>query len=298
MSEEHIETPKEESSPDTHRDIASENKDSIIKDRDIDFEIQHRSIEVEPDFIKEEERRVDISVSSEAPVERSFGTEILSHSEDSIDLSFLGSGNAPLLLDHDMRQQIGIVEKVNIDDGERRLRATVRFGKNPQADEAFKDVADGIRKNISVGYRIDELNQSERENETVFVADRWTPLEVSLVAIGADQTVGVGRSAEIIQQQPTVPQEENTMEPQVEINVDEARAEAARDATQNYAKQVREILALGAKHNRRDLAEESISKNLSIEQFRGVLLQEIGDAKPLEVAEPDLTPREQKKAIL
>ena len=169
-----------------------------------------------------------------------------------------------------MRQQIGIVEKGNIDDGERRLRATVRFGKNPLADVAFIDVADGILKNISVGYRIDELNQSERENETVFVADRWTPLEVSLVAIGADQTVGVGRSAEIIQQQPTVPQEENTMEPQVEINVDEARAEAARDATQNYAKQVREILALGAKHNRRDLAEESISKNLSIEQFRGV----------------------------
>ena len=50
--------------------------------------------------------------ASEEPVERSFGMEILDHAEASIDLEFARSGRMPLLLDHDPRQQIGVVEDV------------------------------------------------------------------------------------------------------------------------------------------------------------------------------------------
>ena len=61
------------------------------------------------------------------------------------------------------------------------------------------------------------------------------------------------------------------MEP--EVNVEEVRAEAAAEARTEYAKATGEILALGSKHNRRDLAEDAIGKGLSVEQFRGVLLE-------------------------
>ena len=253
--------------------------------------LDHRSSEIRKDWMDEEKRTIRIAVSSEEPVERSFGLEILEHSAEAIDLDFLGSGRAPLLLDHDPTQQIGVIEKTDIGE-DRVLRADVRFGKNALADEVFSDVVDGIRSNISVGYRIDNLSKEERDDGTVFKATRWTPLESSIVSIPADQSVGVGRSDKT---QP-VPKEDIPMEQ--EINVEEVRAQAAEAERAAYSKQVTEIIALGAKHNKRDLADEAVGKGYSIEQFRGLLLEKIGDAKPLEVAEPDLTPTEQKRYSL
>ncbi|MFS9668713.1 HK97 family phage prohead protease, partial [Klebsiella pneumoniae] len=100
-------------------------------------------------------RRVKVGVSTEEPVERSFGLEVIDHTKESMSLDFLNSGRAPLLLDHDMEKQIGVVERVELDEDARRLRAEVRFGKSALASEVFDDVTDGIRQNISVGYRID-----------------------------------------------------------------------------------------------------------------------------------------------
>ena len=253
--------------------------------------LDHRSSEIRKDWMDEEKRTIRIAVSSEEPVERSFGLEILEHSAEAIDLDFLGSGRAPLLRDHDPKQQIGVIEKTDIGE-DRVLRADVRFGKNALADEVFSDVVDGIRSNISVGYRIDNLSKEERDDGTVFKATRWTPLESSIVSIPADQSVGVGRSDKT---QP-VPKEDIPMEQ--EINVEEVRAQAAEAERAAYSKQVTEIIALGAKHNKRDLADEAVGKGYSIEQFRGLLLEKIGAAKPLEVAEPDLTPTEQKRYSL
>lgn len=59
----------------------------------------------------------------------------------------------------------------------------------------------------------------------------------------------------------------------------EALAERARA---DFQKNASSILALGAKHNKRDLAEKAIGDGLSIEQFRGVVLDAIADA-PLEM---------------
>ena len=151
-----------------------------------------RSIAADNEVVDQATRRVKIAVSSEAPVERSFGIEILDHNEGSVDLSFLNSGRAPLLLDHDPTKQIGVIESANLDGSARRLRATVRFGKNGLAEEVFGDVTDGIRGNISVGYQINKMDKEGRET---YRATSWTPMEVSVVSIPADRTVGVGRSA-------------------------------------------------------------------------------------------------------
>jgi HK97 family phage major capsid protein len=256
-------------------------------------ELEHRSVEVRKDWMDQEKRTVRIAVSSEEPVERDFGLEILEHSAEAIDLEFLGSGRAPLLLDHDPRQQIGVIERTEI-GSDAVLRADVRFGNGALADEVFQDVVDGIRANISVGYRIDKMSKNERSDGTVeFRAVAWTPMETSIVSIPADKSVGIGRSATI---QPTVKKEIPIMEN--EVDVEEVRAEAGESARAAYSKQVTEIIALGAKHNKRDLAEDSIGKGYSIEQFRGLLLEKIGDAKPLEVAEPELNPRERNEYSL
>ncbi len=73
-----------------------------------------------------------------------------------------------------------------------------------------------------------------------------------------------------------------------EVNMDAVRAEAAAAAARNAA----DIVALGARHNKRDLAEAAIRAGKSIEQFRGELLDVIGNDKPLENENIGLTKKE------
>ena len=252
--------------------------------------IETRAMAFEDKVIDNDARRVKIAVSSEEPVERSFGIEILDHKPGSIDLSFLNSGRAPLLLDHDPTKQIGVVESVALDGSARRLRATVRFGKNGLAKEVFDDVTDGIRANISVGYQINKL---DKEGKETYRATSWMPMEVSIVSIPADRTVGVGRSAadDLTTTVPATPIMEAKM---AEFDLDAVKAEAARAA----AKEAAEMIRLGASHNKRDLADKAIASGRSLAEFRGELLEAIGN-KPLDTsADLGLTQKEVRRFSL
>lgn len=240
--------------------------------------IEHRSagVDIAMRGVDEKKRTVQIALSSEIPVERSFGKEILVHDEKSIDLAFLRSGRAPLLLDHDPERQVGVIESVELSP-DRVLRANVRFGRSALASEVFGDVVDGIRGCVSVGYRINEMVRSTT-NKDEFLAKSWSPMEASIVSIPADVTVGIGRSAEV--SQPTVKVEpiikkEVTMS---EVNLDNVRAEAAEAAAKNASA----IIELASRHNKRDLGDAALRSGKSIEQFRGELLEAIGSDKPLE----------------
>lgn len=266
--------------------------EAIVEDRVAEVEVQHRSMALDASPIDEEKRTVQIAVSSEEPVMRSFGNEVLEHSPEAIDLSFLASGRAPLLLDHDPLKQIGVIESVNLDSSARRLRATVRFGKGALAQEAFSDVVDGIRANISVGYAINKIEKDSRSKDT-YVAKKWRPMEASLVSIPADVTVGVGRSAE-------TPQETVIENPKIEVNVmsefDVAAVEAeARKSAQKNASQ---IIELGQRHNQIDMAYRAISEGKSIEDFRGELLEKIGSSRALESKDIGMTSKEIKRFSL
>ena len=182
--------------------ISEDVVEAVVEERK-EVEVLHRAMAVEMSPINAEKRTVQIAISSEEPVERSFGMEVLEHSAEAMDLSFLASGRAPLLLDHDPEKQIGVIESVELDGNTRRLRAKVRFGKGALADEAFTDVVDGIRANISVGYSIGKLERDPRTPNT-YLAKKWRPVEASLVSIPADVTVGVGRSGETSTQTITV----------------------------------------------------------------------------------------------
>lgn len=246
------------------------------KDRFSRDDMKTRAMSADTDVVNEERRTARIAISSEAPVGRSFGDEILDHSEASIDLEFARSGRMPLLLDHDPRQQIGVVEDVSLDSASRVLRGTVRFGKNGLAKEVFDDVMDGIRSNISVGYAV---NKMDREGKDSFRVSSWSPMEVSFVSIPADRTVGLGRSADddLQSRKPETPRKEITMSEQSQIDVEAVKAEAARAA----AKDTAEMYRLAAKHNQRDLADKAISEGKDLAAFRGELLEAIGN-KPLD----------------
>ena len=69
--------------------------------------------------VEGEERRFELSFSSEEPYQRWFGPEILSHAEGAADLSRL-SEIGVLLFNHDVDQVLGRVERVWIEAGEAR----------------------------------------------------------------------------------------------------------------------------------------------------------------------------------
>ena len=74
-----------------------------------------------------------------------------------------------------------------------------------------------------------------------------------------------------------------------EVNIDAVRAEATKLAAENAA----EIVKLGQRHNKADLAGEAIRAGKSIDQFRGELLEVIGN-QPLDNKEIGLSKKERQ----
>ena len=229
-----------------------------------------RSAVFERQTIMEDQRRATLAFSSEMEVDRGWGIEVLDHSPSSIDMEFIGSGRAPLLVDHEMTDQVGVVEQISL-GSDRVARAVVRFGKSARAEEIWQDVKDGIRSNVSVGYVISEMvSGGKKGDREVFRATRWMPLEISIVSIPADTSVGVGRampteSAPVAE--PIIIVKENSkME-----NIDSVKVERERVAA---------IMDLATRHGQREFGDQAIREGASIEQFRGALLDKVA-SKPL-----------------
>ena len=266
------------------------------EDRKVSAEINYRTIDLSrASYIDEENRRVRIGVSSETPVERSFGKEVLSHNAEDIDMSFMASGTAPLLDGHDMDRQIGVIEEFKLDETAKRTIAVVRFGRSSLADEVYRDVLDGIKRNISVGYSITKMERTKNDIFGEHYRASWMPVEASVVSVPADQSkmVGVGRSKDKQKQTTKVKIMENEKQ---EINLDEVRSQTTAKAKADFQKNSKEILDLASRHGQRDLADKAISEGISVEEFRGVLLDNISNNQPLETpSEIGLTEKETKR---
>ena len=145
--------------------------------------------------VDEENRSITFSCASDLPYERyDEGTgrpyqEILVISEEAVDLHRL-NGGASLLWGHDTDDLIGVVDNAYI--VENKLFVKVRFSKNDKkADRIWKDILDGLIKNVSIGYAVEHFIEKEVDNELVRYVDRWMPYEVSIVSVPADETVGI-----------------------------------------------------------------------------------------------------------
>jgi len=262
-----------------------------------------RAFHFDKSKIDEDNRTIMIGVSSEEPVERRFGMEVLGHNEDEIDMAFMSQGRSPLLLDHDHTKQIGVVEEFGIDKENKRTVAKVRFSKNQMADEVYRDVLDGIRQNISVGYQVNSMEKEEEERDGVpiYRVNSWSPLEVSAVSIPADQSrlVGFARSKEKKAQIEINPN--SNKERKMENKVEETKTPEVNleEMKRDFAKEAKAIIDLGVQHNKRDLANEAIANGATLAQFRGTLLETIANDKPLDLpSNVDLNEKEQRSYSL
>jgi len=249
-----------------------------------------RSFNLDRAAIDEEARTVALSFSSEAPVERFFGMEVLDHSPESVDLGRLRN-KAPLLLNHDPDDQIGVIESADINNG--RGEAIVRFSKSAHAQEIFQDVIDGIRTGISVGYRILEMKLEEsKEDLDTYRAMLWQPFEISSVPIPADAGVGVGRSDVQGDNLTTITNlKTNKKERKMEKNDNTPSIDAAtvaRDAVAADRARSQEIDAIVAKHPElKEVGAQFKGNDRSMDEFRGVALDSITKNQPKTAAIED-----------
>jgi hypothetical protein len=208
----------------------------------IDIQNQYRTLDVRSGNIDEENRTVELSFSSEEPVERYFGTEILDHNPKSVNLSRLNN-NAAVLEDH-AGPQVGVVLGAKIENG--RGVAKVKFSRVGRGAEIFQDIMDGIRSNISFGYQLLDLTRDEEIEEPTYRSYNWMPFEISVVGVPADATIGIGRSKEV------------TTEIEVEDNF---RTLEAKEIKLDTSKEIEEIDEADNAHARAKLALLKLREN-------------------------------------
>ena len=220
-------------------------------------------------FDEVQDRTYEFPFSSEFPVARYFGNEILSHEADAANLNRLNDG-APLLFNHNPDKVIGVVERAYIDGKRRRGYARVRFSRNAFAQEILSDVKDGVLRNVSFGYSIDKM---EERGSGDFVATAWSPYEISVVSVPADPGVGIGRSfeadipaASAAPSPDPIPLMETATPDLAVVQAEAAQAERAR---------ISDITALCDKHDMADLGRQLVESGRSIDEARAAVLDKL-----------------------
>jgi hypothetical protein len=261
-------------------------------------DLRYRNFRIREDDINKEERTVRLSFSSEHPVQIFEDTvEILVHEKDAVILDFLTSGFAPFLDNHDRSKQMGVIESVEMDYEAKRGNALVRFSKRKDADEIFQDILDGIRRNISVGYKVLDYKLEEEKSLTRVMVTKWEPLEVSIVSIPADVTVGVGRSYRDLKGEEEMrlrnsqnsgaeefpPPQGNVSKrdgggsapPSVPVAVPVDEKAAAERAAKTITERNQKIMELGKRHKLERTAYEAILTGLSVEAAKDLMLEKM-----------------------
>jgi HK97 family phage major capsid protein/HK97 family phage prohead protease len=219
-----------------------------------------------------EDRTLEFPFSSELPVERWFGSEVLSHQADAVNLDRLNDG-APVLWNHDPSAVIGVVERAWVDGEKARGMARVRFSRNELAQQIVADITDGILRNVSVGYAIREASPGA---DGQIIATTWEPHEVSVVSVPADPTVGIGRSLEpgaaAAPAAATPTPSPTKMEDQTQtLDLEAVRAQAAADERARVA----EIHGMTRRHGVENLAQELIERGVAVSDARAQVLDEL-----------------------
>ena len=275
-------------------DVEEEVDPALVATRDLLGELMQRA---ETSEIRNlDDRTFEFPFSSEYPVKRYFGNEVLSHEDGAPDFMRLNDG-APFLFNHDPDKVLGVVERAYLDDDQKRAYAKIRFSRSDFAKQYLDDVKDGILRGISFGYSIDDAEQ----REDGIVATRWSVHELSLVSIPADPTIGIGRSllskessmpetsqpkATTIANEDPVAEQENrsavltaptptpVMEEQAP-NLEVIRSEAKKAEKDRVAS----ISALGTQHSMGDLARQLIDGDNSLDEARAAFLEKIGTSQ-------------------
>lgn len=240
-----------------------------------------------------EARTVSLSFSSESEVKRYGYIEVLEHSANAVDLSRLNDSGA-FLYNHNRNDYLGVIEPGSAKiESDRKGRCLARFARNDFADSKFRDVQDGILTKSSVTYRVIEYREEHKNGKDYVYVTKWQPLEVSIVTIPADASVGVGRSESPITQtqSPKMDEEEKNSAPdggspagvaeRSEGNNKPTGGQRSPEASKPretgeraYREEVSQIMKMGSKFKMKDVAERAIADGMSFDEFKGKALDE------------------------
>ena len=242
------------------------------------------------DHVDIDSRTVELSFSSETPYGRWFGDEILCHDEECINLERFSNGLGTVLFNHDRDAVVGHIEKVWLEDN--RGKALVRFDTDEQSETIFQKVQSGTLQGVSVGYAIyryevleDEETKSTngRFNGPAYVVTDWEPLEISIVSVPADATVGVGRSAEEIHTSIDTQEDNTRMDQEKNLEVQEMKSEPVetgitqadlQKAMEQERKRTSEITALFRDFDVEG-ADEAIVMGVSVDEARAMVMDQL-----------------------
>jgi len=260
--------------------------------RDLEKTLVQRDFKLEVREVEKEDRTLEFPFSSSTPVARYFGNEILEHREKSANLDRLNDG-APLLWNHDPDKVIGVVERAWIDEKKERGYAKVRFSEEEFAASKYRDIKNGIIRNVSFGYVIKDSQQIEN-TEDVVIRD-WECYEISCCAIPADASIGISRTATSTPEQQiasNMPEEERSLNvsassdapqpnPKKEsMTATPEKMEVVRSEvdTNKVIKaersRIQEIQTVASKYNLQDLGDQYIREERSVADFNSAVLKE------------------------
>lgn len=242
------------------------------------------------DQVDTDSRTVELSFSSETPYGRWFGDEILCHDEECINLERFSNGLGTVLFNHDRDAVVGHIEKVWLEDN--RGKALVRFDTDDQSETIFQKVQSGTLQGVSVGYAIyryevledeDTKSTNGRFNGPAYVVTDWEPLEISIVSVPADPTVGVGRSAEEIHTSIDTQEDNTRMDQEKTLEVQEVKStpvetgitqEDLQKAMEQERKRTSEITALFRDFDVEG-ADEAIVMGVSVDEARAMVMDQL-----------------------
>ena len=201
------------------------------------------------------DRTVSLAFASDTPCDHWFGE--LSLSMKGMRTDRLDAGCA-LLMDHDWTDQVGIVDSYSTD--KTTARAVVRFSKSKRGEEIYQDVLDGIRKSVSVGFMLHDIQlESEQDGICKYVSNDWEPYEISIVSVPADISVGVGRSKEVLTKQA---EESAEPQPTEKTHMETIETPAGTPAVEKSAAQRHaELAEFAAVYGQRKAAEDLLLSN-------------------------------------
>ena len=242
------------------------------------------------DHVDTDSRTVELSFSSETPYGRWFGNEILCHDEECINLERFNNGLGTVLFNHDRDAVVGHIEKVWLEDN--RGKALVRFDTDEQSETIFQKVQSGTLQGVSVGYAINRYEVLEDEdtkstngrfNGPAYVVTDWEPLEISIVSVPADPTVGVGRSAEEIHTSIDTQEDNTRMDQEKNLEVQEVKSAPVetgltqadlQKAMEQERKRTSEITAMFRDFDVEG-ADEAIVLGKSVEEARAIVMDQL-----------------------
>jgi len=246
------------------------------------------------DFKNVKSRTFEFPFSSEYPVKRYFGNEVLSHEDGAADLSRLNDGGA-VLFNHNMDKPIGVVESAYIGE-DKRGYAKIRFSRSKFASEILEDVKDGILRGISFGYSINDMD----ETSDGMLARSWSVHELSVVTVPADPTIGFGRSLISPSQGNSITMEDKSPQQEI-ISAEESASPSVRtmeESTKETAVEAEKSVEIDIKAEVQRAIDENNARTAAItslcREFGKYGAEELTDS----LIKSNKSPAEAKAAIL